>query len=389
MITALYIFSGDLWAGAEVMIFNLLTSLKEGREFGIIALSLNKGTLTDKLGAYGIETHIIPESTHSLAGIYTGALRLFKKRKIDIIHSHRYKEDMLAVLLAKSLGIKKLYSTIHGLPEAQFRDRQQGRPVRLQTRMHYYLINSFFTRAVAVSHEMKDFLIRQRFIDESKLEVIYNGIPVPPADSFSCTSPNGKVFHIGTVGRMAPVKDYNLFLETAAEIKKRTGRVRFSILGDGPLRGQLMLRAKELKIENDVEFLSPRSDPFPYYKALDLYLNTSYHEGMPLSILEAMAYGKIVVAPSVGGIAEIIISGRDGFLFDSREPGTIADLCVDLMDPKGPAAVVCRNAAERVSSCFSSSKMAASYLDLYRSGSPKIKVLPCSDRSIQNDGPEH
>ena len=240
------------------MIFHLLTTLKESREVGIIALSLNDGTLTNKLRENGIETHIIPEGSNSFAGIYARAFRLFKKRKIDVIHSHRYKEDMLAVLLAKSLGVRKLYSTLHGPPASAFQDNKHGKPVGLRMRMNYYLLNSFFTRAVAVSHDMKNSLVCQGFIDERNIGVIHNGIPVPPAHNSPYMLSNGKVFHIGAVGRMALQKDYNLFLETAAEIIKATGRVHFSILGDGPLKEQLKLRAKELKIEKYVEFLTPR-----------------------------------------------------------------------------------------------------------------------------------
>ena len=89
---------------------------------------------------------------------------------------------------------------------------------------------------------------------------------------------------------------------------------------------------------------------------------------MPLSILEAMACGKTVVAPSVGGIPEIIISGKNGFLFDSREPKTIAGSCIKLMKDKDSLDSVGRDAAEHVASLFSVTKMAASYLDLYRPG---------------------
>ena len=72
-------------------------------------------------------------------------------------------------------------------------------------------------------------------------------------------------------------------------------------------------------------------DPMPYYQSLDLYLNTSLHEGIPLSILEAMACGKPVVAPKVGGIPEIISHEENGVLIEAREPKKIADSCLRLM----------------------------------------------------------
>ena len=98
--TVLHIFSGDLWAGAEVMIFNLLSRLHEDGAVKVIALSLNEGVLVDKLRALGISTSVIPEKSHTFRAILRHATRLLKDTPIDVIHSHRYKENLLAWRLA-------------------------------------------------------------------------------------------------------------------------------------------------------------------------------------------------------------------------------------------------------------------------------------------------
>ena len=219
--------------------------------------------------------------------------------------------------------------------------------------------------------------------NSDKVEVIYNGIPIPFAQrsmpSAPCFMPS--VFHIGTVGRMVPVKDFNLFLEIAAEIMEQINskseirnpkfdNVCFSILGDGPLKDKLTEKVKELNIQKCVEFISPMPDPMPYYQSLDLYLNTSVHEGIPLSILEAMACSKPVVAPKVGGIPEIISDGENGILLEAREPKKIADSCLKLMQDKKLRKNMGEKASKRIAENFSSSKMAESYQRLYSELTP-------------------
>ena len=370
--TILHIFSGDLWAGAEVMIFNLLNKLKDQPDMKMIALSLNEGILADKLRHAGIETHIIPEGKNSLAKVFARAFKLLRKRNIDIIHAHRYKENLLALLLTKSLGVKRLVSTLHGLSEPPCHTQNGGNSIGLKTRINYFVLNRFFTRVVVVSHDIKNVLIEKNGFHAGKVDVVHNGIDLPRSPISRVPDSSSRFFHIGTVGRMVPVKDFNLFLEVAAEIKKHTDAVRFSILGDGPLKKQLIKRAHELKIGDCVQFLTPRQDPLSYYQSLDLYLNTSLHEGIPLSILEAMACGKPAVAPRVGGMPEIISNGEYGLLVEGREPERFVSSCMMLMNNRKLSLRMGESASKRIETYFSSFKMAESYRQVYQHSCKKF-----------------
>jgi len=363
-VTVLHMFSGDLWAGAEVMIFHLLESLKGDPDLKIVALSLNEGILTSRLRNAGIETCVISEANNSFGMILVKAFNLLKAMRIDMIHSHGYKQNLLALVLARSMGIKRLFATLHGLPEPPVQEQNRKKGMSLKTRMDYFIVNHFFTRIVAVSREMRRILVQRYRFRQEKIDVIHNGIPVPSRVPSPDSSTFGR-FHVGTVGRMVPVKDFNLFLDVAAEIKRHTDEVRFTILGDGPLRKELIRKAAELKLADCVEFLPTRADPFPYYQSLDLFLNTSLHEGIPLTILEAMALGRPVVAPKVGGLPEIISHGEDGLLVEGREPEKFARLCLELMENKDLRMNVGDRAAKKIATYFSSSRMASAYLQLY------------------------
>jgi glycosyltransferase involved in cell wall biosynthesis len=361
----LHIFSGDLWAGAEVMIFHLLNSLRSHSSVEIVALCLNDDILASKLRDVGVNTWVVPESQNSFSKILFTARRLFKDTGIDIIHSHGYKQNLLAFALAKLLRVRRLITTLHGMPEPT-NDRKVNRTrVRSIPTLDYYILESFFSHIVSVSLDMKERLIREYGVSPKKIRVIHNGIAFPAIDRSPCESVSN-IFHIGTVGRLVPVKDFDLFLEVASHVKRMDDRVRFSILGEGPLKEHLMRRAQELGIEDSVKFFPARSDPFPYYRSLHLFLNTSLHEGIPLTILEAMACGLPVVAPPVGGIPEVIEDGKQGVLVEKRTPENFARPCLELMRSHILRKTMGRSARERFVNHFSSSRMASSYLELYR-----------------------
>ena len=118
---------------------------------------------------------------------------------------------------------------------------------------------------------------------------------------------------IGIVGRLTEIKNHRLFLEAAALLKKLTdAKVRFLIIGDGGLRTDLESQVRALGLENDVEFLGTRNDPENFYSALDVVALTSLNEGTPLSLIEAMANARPVVATAVGGVVDLVGSNVPG-----------------------------------------------------------------------------
>jgi L-malate glycosyltransferase len=370
-LTICHIVSGDLWAGAEVVIFNLLSSLREATDPRIVVLTLNEGVLTEKLRAAGITTHVIPEGRHSLLGILRRAARLLRHSRIDIVHAHGYKQNLLAWLLARWLGIAEAVTTIHGLPEPATNSWRERMLVRWRTRVDYLVAKRGFTRAVAVSHDMQRSLVDRYGFDAAQLTVIRNGARLPPPTPGE-RGHRGS-FHIGTVGRMVPIKGFDLFLDVARALKREGHPVRFSILGDGPLREALSRTAADLQIADCVDFLPPRPDPLPYYRSLDLYLNTSLHEGLPMSVVEAMACGKPIVSAAVGGIPEIVAHGEHGFLVEGRNPAVFAEFCRRLMRDEALRSAMGERAAATAHAHWGASAMAAGYRRLYEECASRIR----------------
>jgi len=117
---------------------------------------------------------------------------------------------------------------------------------------------------------------------------------------------------VGIVGRLTEVKNHALFLQIAARFeetasaKEDARRVRFVVIGDGHLREKLEAQARALGLENIVSFLGTRNDPENFYPALDIVALTSLNEGTPLTLIEAMANGRPVIATAVGGVVDLL-----------------------------------------------------------------------------------
>jgi glycosyltransferase involved in cell wall biosynthesis len=132
---------------------------------------------------------------------------------------------------------------------------------------------------------------------------------------------------VGIVGRLTEVKNHALFLQMAARFRETAGakegapRVRFIVIGDGHLREKLEAQARELGLEGAVTFLGTRNDPENFYPALDIVALTSLNEGTPLTLIEAMANARPVIATGVGGVVDLL-GERSG---DESGPGAEAE----------------------------------------------------------------
>jgi glycosyltransferase involved in cell wall biosynthesis len=127
---------------------------------------------------------------------------------------------------------------------------------------------------------------------------------------------------VGIVGRLTEIKNHRLFLNAAALLKQSGGsKARFVVIGDGHLRDELEARTRSLKLDEDILFLGTRNDPEDFYAALDIVALTSLNEGTPLTLIEAMANARPVIATAVGGVVDLLgstVSRADGYTVCER-----------------------------------------------------------------------
>ena len=168
----------------------------------------------------------------------------------------------------------------------------------------------FTTKIVTVSESVKDEILRLRICKAKKIEIISLGFEL---DKFlNIKECNSDIVNIGIVGRLVPIKNHRLFLDSTAEVIKNNSqlKVKCKIIGDGELRQELESYVDALGIRAQVYFLGWVKDLVGVYSDLDIVALTSINEGTPVSLIEAMASARAVVATDVGGVRDLLSQER-------------------------------------------------------------------------------
>lgn len=356
-----HVISGDLWAGAEVMAFHLLSGLSRLPGIELFVILLNKGRLFHQIESLDIPTCVFDEGERSFIEIVVLAAKALRKWPPHLLHSHRYKENMLSYLVSLTLrGSTSLVSTQHGMPEPY--GSRPGLLHQLKSRANYGLLARKFDKTVAVSSDIKESLTKDYGIQEERLETIRNGIIVPELPGRSGQRDG---FVIGSAGRFVRVKDYPFMIEVAKEVATQTDKIRFELAGEGPMQGDIQALIDKHGLNERFVLRGFIQDVSTFYEGLDVYLNTSLHEGIPMSILEAMAHEVPPVVPRVGGLEEIVTDGVDGYLVDSRNPREFAKRCITLHKNETLRRNMARAAREKIIAQFSIERMVNAYMDVY------------------------
>jgi glycosyltransferase involved in cell wall biosynthesis len=236
--------------------------------------------------------------------IWPALTSLVRDRRIDIVHSHDYKTDLLAWLLGRRRGVIPL-STAHGWSGDTARERYLYYPAgkRLLSR---------FPHVIAVSSAIRSELERHG-LPASRVSVILNSIDPQafvrdeirrdPVRAGLRVAADATV--IGAVGRLEREKRVDQLLEAVAPLVRMHRSLRVVIAGDGSLRRELEEQAARLGIRDVVLFAGHRLDIADLHQAFDLLVQSSETEGTPNAVLEAMAMGTPIVATDVGGTREL------------------------------------------------------------------------------------
>ncbi len=366
-----HVMSADLWAGAEVQVATLASYLVRVPGVRLSAVLLNDGRLAHELRALGVDVDVVDERRHSAASIAAFLVRFFKSRRVDILHTHRYKDTVLATIAAKLAGVPRVVRTVHGLAEPmtgwdKLKFRAYG--VLDTTALRY-----FGDRIIAVSHEMANTLQTVGY-RRSRIVPIHNGIDVGKArvrrDPRLLRRELGvddDALLIGTIGRLSPVKAHNDLLLAAQRILRRRPEARFLFVGDGPLRNELLTSAVQLGIDRACLFTGSRQDTFDLLAAMDVFVLPSLHEGVPMALLEAMILGKAVVATAVGGVPEVVQNRMTGILVPRHDDRALADACLELAADERLARSLGLAARRAVADRFSHDVSGGALMNVYRS----------------------
>ncbi len=294
--------------------------------------------------AAGVTPRILTEMSREIslkdALIVWKLLRLMWRERPDIVHTHTAKAGTvgrLAGLLYRwgtpsiLLGRPRRCRFVHTYHGHVFHSYYGQARTRFFLAVERALARLVTDRIVVISEQQRREINEQFHVGRpQQFAVIPLGIDLETYSEWSARrgefrqelNATDDEILIGIVGRLTEIKNHQAFLANAAALKKITrSKVRFLVIGDGGLRPQLESMAAALGLGDDVMFLGSRNDPENFYPALDIVALTSLNEGTPLSLIEAMASQRPVIATAVGGVVDLLgpeISSTDGYSICER-----------------------------------------------------------------------
>jgi len=365
-----HIASGDRWAGAEVQLSALLKGLRQNPDMRLCAIFLNEGRPAEEARQIGIDVCVFDEARQSFFRILSGAGSFLAKRNVRVLHSHRYKENLLAALLARRFHVPAHVSSQHGLPEP-FKGWRGLKQRAIQALDRQVALRAT-DRVISVSDELRARLTCS--LPKSKVITIHNGIDEDKVFSrFTAAEAKRRLSIptdcavIGTAGRLEPIKRLDILLTAAKQIGNTLPNTRFVIAGDGTEASRLRDLTVRLGLKERVLFLGHRDDIYDVVRAMDIFVFCSDHEGLPMALLETLYLGIPVVARPVGGIAEVIQDGISGVWVPSAEPVDLASACISLLREESRRNSLARAGAEVIAKKFTSRLTALQTAALYYS----------------------
>jgi glycosyltransferase involved in cell wall biosynthesis len=306
--------------GAENVVVRLARELRELGDEPIVA-TLRPGWMTERVRALGLPVWIAPQRPGFDFAWVLRFARELRRARVDVLHTHEFAMNSFGSAAALFARIPAV-STIHG------RHWVADRPRRA---FAYRMLRRLGVPIVAVSEDLAGFLEQGLKIPRERLELIHNGIPLPPetapaeraARSAAARSALGIPADrslVVAVGNLYPVKDHASLLRALAQLPG----ARVAIAGRGDQEKALRGLAAVLGVSDRVHLLGLRDDVDTVLAAADVFAQPSLSEGLPLAVLEAMAHGLPVVATRVGGIPEAVIDGQTGFLVAPGDPAALA-----------------------------------------------------------------
>ncbi|MBK9055240.1 MAG: glycosyltransferase [Chloroflexi bacterium] len=350
--------------GAEQIVLNLAERVN-ARQFETHVCSLSrigKQSLQPAFEKLGVPLLAL-DSQHfySLKTLRT-VEKYIRTQKIDLIHTHLTDADIVGRVLGRYLKIPVL-STMHNMPHNYARQRVDRYWLERLTARYWA------THLVAVSPNIREMYVSEWHIPPRKISAINNSVQM---ESFLAVGEGvlaerefpGPV--ITNVARFNPQKAQHILLAAAALVIEKVPTAHFLMVGKGHLEKPLRQQAQDLGIADNVIFTGVRHDIPHVLAQSDIFALSSLWEGVPLSVIEAMAAARPVVVTAVGGNVELVESGLSGLVVPPDSAPALAEAFLTLLRDEERRLALGRSARQRVQHLFSPEQFIQQYELLYR-----------------------
>ena len=337
--------------GAQIMVSNLLTAVSSNQVEYMVFTRQPDGSLANRLRQRGI-CIFEPPQYYGFRD-YRKSLKYLEKiirtNRIEVIHAHMADAAFLGWRVARKSNIPLIIS-------------HHGDDILLKCgllcRSIYYILLNFSARFaamnIAVSTSVADQVVKLLFINKQKLMIVSNGVELPDKLLIEKRNSNPDISHrpitLITVGRLVPLKGQHQLILAVAQLIKHYPELKLYIVGGGQLDAELKELATRYNVDQNIEFTGAVEDVAAYLENADLFVSASRSEGMPVSILEAMAWQIPVIASDIPGNRNVVLPNKTGFLY---ELDNVEDLVNTII-------YVIENPKERISASLEARKMVES-----------------------------
>jgi len=338
--------------------------------------SPSEGSMLDLARGRGLKIEYIPEMKRSIGlhdlMAFIKLLILLRKIRPDVVHTHTAKAGTIGRLAAKFSGVPVRIHTFHGhVLQGYFSSAAE----KLFTFTERALARST-SRLIAISNKVRSELVdKLKIAPEEKCVVIKLGFDLRKfLDDNSAKGRfrsdlgvSGDTVLIGLVGRLVPIKNHKMFIDAARILlqKDKGLKVKFVIVGGGELKGKLEELVTKSGLKEYFAFTDWIKDLSGVYKDLDIVTLTSLNEGTPVSLIEAMASCRPVVATDVGGVSDIVINNENGFLVKSDDAEGFSDRLLCLIKDASKRAAFGNRGRELVREVYSRERLVKDTEKLY------------------------
>jgi L-malate glycosyltransferase len=292
--------------------------------------------------------------------------QIIDAERVDVVHAHQYTPLFYSVPAASWARVRLIY-TEHGrfFPDRKSWKRTICNPLLALGVDHLVSISTATARAMSEFDNLP----------KGRIKVIHNGVDfdrMRPAFDREAKRRELGLEHsgpvLGTASRLNPIKNIPLMFRIFKRVLRQYPGATLVIAGDGPELGPLEELAASLAIADHVRFIGLRFDLPEVYPLFDVFLLTSFTEGISVTLLEAMACGVAAVVTDVGGNCEVVVEGETGYRVEIDQEDVLAQRVLYLLDHPEQARRFGDCARERVLTDFSFPKMFGAYLQLYGQG---------------------
>lgn len=304
------------FGGTSNLLVQTLPDLVKQHEVYLIYFGIDD-TMKERFEANGI--YPVRINYHGLKDALKAAsvLRNFIKReKIEVVHSNLILDKFIVSLAIQGIKIKSV-ATIHS---ADTMLAEKSLKHKLWFKLENFFHNQVFDKTIVVSAAAKNIALSKRRIKEEKINILHNGI-----QGLEKYAPNNRIFNaeedivVGTACRFQEIKGLYRLLDVFSKLHIDLPNLKLILIGDGPLRDGLERKIREYHLENSVYITGFTDNVGVYLNQLHYYVNSSFSEGLPISVLEALSLGNPVIASNVGGLPEVIEENNNGILVDFED----------------------------------------------------------------------